>query len=117
MRWILVYITGCLMILPVSPVLAQVTTATFYGIVTDGSGAAIPGATATLSEQNTGASTVRASDTSGEFTFDFLHVGTYTLRIEAKGFKSHVLSGLVLSAGQNVRRKPRNSLCRKRRYP
>ena len=88
----------------VLPIGAQVTTATFYGIVTDSSGATVPGAVATLTDQNTGAVTTKTADTTGEFTFDFLHVGAYTLRIEAKGFKASVSTGLVFGAGQNLRR-------------
>jgi len=93
-----------LLLLPAASLMAQVTTATFYGIVTDTSGAAVAGASATLSEQSTSAASTRTADNAGEFTFEFLHVGTYTLRIEAKGFKAYVLTGLELSAGQNVRR-------------
>ena len=67
---------------------AQVTTATFYGTVADSSGAVIPSAAVTLVHEDTGASAAKITDTSGEFGFDFLRVGSYTLRIEAKGFKS-----------------------------
>src|SRR5262249_10441406 len=66
---------------------AQVTTATFYGIVTDSTGAVAPGATVTLTNEGTSATLTRTSDQNGEFGFDFLPVGTYILRIEAKGFK------------------------------
>jgi hypothetical protein len=82
----------------------QTTTATFYGIVADSSGATIPGAVATLTEKTTGAVASRTADGAGEFVFDFLHVGTYTLRIEAHGFKASVIDGLIFNAGQNVRR-------------
>src|SRR5262245_61711999 len=83
---------------------AQVTTATFYGIVTDPTGARIPGATATLTHEATGAVTTKSADSGGEFAFDFLHVGAYRLRIEAPGFKTYNASGIELAAAQNIRR-------------
>ncbi len=85
--------------------LAQVTTATFYGIVTDATGAAIVGASASLTNQATQATLQQTSDsTTGEFVFNFVPVGTYSLRIEAKGFKTSVNAGIELRAGQNLRR-------------
>ena len=74
------------------PSLAQVTTATFHGIVTDSSGARIPGASVTFMHEGTSAATRKPVDASGEFTVDFLRVGSYTIRIEAAGFKTTVAS-------------------------
>src|SRR6059036_2213154 len=81
---------------------AQVTTATFYGIVTDPSAAAIVGARVTLAHEGTGATSTTATDQIGEFTF--LPVGLYRLRIEAAGFRTYESSGVELLAAQSVRR-------------
>jgi len=43
-------------------------------------------------------------DAAGEFTFDFLRVGSYTIRIEAPGFKTYAATETELAAGQTVRR-------------
>ena len=86
-----------------APAAAQVTTATFYGIVTDPSGGVIPGAKATLTNEGTGASLTKISDAAGEFVFDFMRVGVYRLRIEASGFKGFHSAGIELLAAQNVR--------------
>ena len=83
---------------------SQVTTATFYGIPQDSSGAVIPAATATITHEDTGTVTTKASDARGEFAFDFLRVGKYSLQIEAPGFKRYASSGIELAAAQNVRR-------------
>ena len=85
------------------PCFAQVTTAKFYGMVTDPTGALVPGATITLTEQGTALSRTGTTDALGEFAFDFVHVGTYTLRIEAPGFKRYQSSGLQFDAAQSVR--------------
>jgi hypothetical protein len=82
----------------------QVTTATFYGIVHDPTGAVVPGATATLTHEGTSAATTKTADAAGEFAFDFLRVGTYALQIEARGFKLYRSTGIELAAGQSVRR-------------
>ena len=62
-----------------------------------------PGATATLVNEGTGAVSKQIADSAGEFGFDFLPVGSYTLRIESNGFKVQERKGIVLSAGQQVR--------------
>jgi hypothetical protein len=83
---------------------AQLTTATFYAIVTDPSGAAVPGATVTLTHAATASTSMKTTDGNGEAAFDFLRVGDYTLTIEAQGFKRYQSTGIQLQAGQNIRR-------------
>jgi hypothetical protein len=96
---------GLVWILLTSAVLlGQVTSATFYGMVSDPTGGVIPAATATLTNSGTGASYVRQTDTRGEFGFTFVPVGSYTLRIEAPGFKVLEERNINLGAAQNVRR-------------
>ena len=85
-RLIVVVVTMCLLL--VGAAVSQVTTATFYGIVTDPTGAVIPGATVTLTNAGTGAAQSHTTDTAGEFAFTFVRVGTYTVRIQADGFKA-----------------------------
>lgn len=82
---------------------AQVTTATFYGIVNDPTHAVVPGAVVTLTNENTSTSVAKTTGPLGEFTFNFLQVGTYTLTIQATGFKAFHSSGIQLAAAQSVR--------------
>ncbi len=82
---------------------AQVTTANFYGTVTDPTGAVIPDATVTLIHEGTRATVTKTTNIGGEFVFDFLRVGGYTLRIEARGFKRYESKGIELTAGQQIR--------------
>jgi outer membrane receptor protein involved in Fe transport len=83
---------------------AQVTTATFYGIVVDASGAALPGATVTLRHEETAGTLTKATDANGEFVFNFVPIGVYTLRLELTGFKTYEGRDLELGAAQSVRR-------------
>ena len=85
------------------PVIAQVTTATLYGIVRDSSGSMLPGATVTLVHEETGVSRVVMTDGTGEFAATALPVGPYTLKIELQGFKTHETRGVALAAGQIAR--------------
>jgi hypothetical protein len=82
---------------------AQVTTATLYGNVADASGATVPGATVTLTNDQTGAAAQAQTDASGEFTFSFLPVGEYTLKVVAQGFKTLLKRGIKLESGQRLR--------------
>jgi len=82
---------------------AQQTTATFYAVLSDATGATVPAATVTITHDGTGAVTTRTSNEAGEAIFDFLRVGSYTVKIEAKGFKRAESKGIEFSAAQNVR--------------
>jgi hypothetical protein len=68
-----------------------------HGIVTDSSGAAIPGASVVVSS----GITVRtvATDEAGQYTVAGLLPGHYRVQIDSAGFTRLVRSGLVLSSG------------------
>jgi hypothetical protein len=100
---ILVFCIGVSLLCP-ALVLGQATTATVYGNVTDGSGAQIPGAAVIIVNEETGSAQTATTTPTGEFTFNFLPVGRYTLTITATGFKEQAESGIELTAGQRVRR-------------
>src|SRR6478672_7532159 len=78
----------------------QVNTATIYGEVTDPSQAATPGAQLQLRNQLTGTLTSTKSNESGQFTFNYVPLGRYTLSVERAGFQPQELTGLELSAGR-----------------
>jgi len=83
--------------------LGQANTATVYGTVTDTSGALVPRANVTLTQQDTGQTNTKVTEESGDFGFTFLPVGVYTLHIDAPGFKSYISKGIELTAGQQMR--------------
>ena len=83
---------------------AQRTTATFAGIVTDPSGAVLPGAEIQIVNEGTSARMQQLTGETGEFVFNFVPVGTYTLTIGMPGFKTYESPGIPLGAAQNVRR-------------
>ena len=81
---------------------AQVTTATIYGTVLDPSGAAVAGATVTVTSEQTGTAVHATSGPSGEVNLPPLPVGRYTIRVESQGFKTENRTGVELVAGENV---------------
>jgi outer membrane receptor for ferrienterochelin and colicin len=76
--------------------------ATLEGSVRDGSGAVIPGATATLRNTLTNQSRTVTTDDQGFFRADQLGVGTYEVRLEHPGFAAYRHTGVVLSLGQSA---------------
>ncbi|MFT4113919.1 carboxypeptidase regulatory-like domain-containing protein [Silvibacterium sp.] len=71
---------------------AQTDTARIQGSVLDNTGAAIPGATITLTDVDTGITTKVASDGAGNFTFNALVRGHYQAQVQMQGFDSQVQS-------------------------
>lgn len=81
---------------------AQVTTADIVGRVSDSTGAVLPGATVTIT--NEGTRDVRTAPTteSGDYAFNLLPIGTYAVKVELQGFGTQN-TRLVLSAGDRAR--------------
>ena len=70
--------------------LGQGTTSRITGTVTDNAGAAVAGATVTLTNESSGLSFTTQSSDEGHYTFDLIQPGTYTVSIEKQGFKKFV---------------------------
>jgi len=83
---------------------AQRTTATFAGIVTDPTSAVLPGASVQLINEGTNAVTEKITGETGEFLFDYVPVGAYTLKISLAGFKTYESRAIPLGAAQSIRR-------------
>ncbi len=71
---------------------AQGTTSRVTGVITDSSGAAVAGATVTLTNDGSNASLTTTTSDSGGYVFDLVQPGTYTVAVEKAGFKKHVSS-------------------------
>jgi hypothetical protein len=84
------------------PLAAQFTTASLGGTVTDPSGAAIPGATVTVQNTETGLTRTAKSGTGGDYLFPALPVGTYKLTVEKTGFQTYIQSGIDLAVNQSA---------------
>ncbi len=80
--------------------LAQVTNASLTGIVTDPSGAALPGVAVRVLNTNTNALQVVETNASGIYLVTPLNPGPYTVTAEKQGFRKIVQSGITLTVGQ-----------------
>lgn len=79
--------------------LAQIESGTFVGTVTDPSGASIPGAAVTLTNQATNVRIRRETNASGVYRVGNLLPAVYTIKVEATGFKSVVNRDIELTVG------------------
>ena len=90
-------------------VYGQGTSASLTGNVTDPSGAAVPGATVTVTNIGTNLTQSVKTDSVGTYLLRPLPIGNYTLTIEAAGFARYVQKGITLTvdlaATQDVRLK------------
>jgi outer membrane receptor protein involved in Fe transport len=82
---------------------AQLSTGDVIGTVTDTTGAVIPGAKVTLTNTGTKVAGIATTNDTGDYTFNLLNPGQYTVTIEANGFKKLVIPGFALAAGDRLR--------------
>lgn len=77
--------------------------ATIVGSVTDATGAVVPGVTVTFTNAETGQVATATSNEAGQYVEASLRIGTYSVKAEAKGFKTWTTSGVVLRVGDRAR--------------
>src|SRR5467141_4763716 len=76
------------------------TTSAIIGQVSDASGAAVPGATVTVTNKETGLRRSASSDDSGRFNFPQLKPGAYSVKVEAEGFEPQQNDAVSSALGQ-----------------
>jgi len=82
---------------------AQTGAASLTGIVTDDSGAAVPGATVTATNQATNVEYTAVSNDAGNYTVTSLPVGSYVVKAELSRFKTAATKAIQMEARQVVR--------------
>jgi hypothetical protein len=102
LRKIYLAVFAVLLAVPLSSV-AQVTTATIVGTVSDPSGSAVPGAQVTARNVDTGLTRTVTSGDSGAYRIEFLPVGKYEVEVTYTGFKKALLNGIVLQINDTAR--------------
>src|SRR6202790_154943 len=76
------------------------TTSAIIGQVSDASGAAVPGATVTITNTDTALKRSASTDELGRFNFPQLKPGTYTVKVEAQGFDPQQNDAVSSGLGQ-----------------
>jgi hypothetical protein len=79
-----------------------VAVAQINGRVADPSGAVVAGATVRAEHLSTNEIHTAKTNTDGDFVFNNLPVGEYTLSVDAGGFKDYRRTGIVLHVGDNI---------------
>src|SRR5262245_6168074 len=75
-------------------------TATLLGNVTDSTGAAVANARISVVNPETTATLATLSTAEGVYQVPYLAPGTYTVSVEAPGFKRYVREGVVVRTGE-----------------
>src|SRR6266700_2621104 len=82
---------------------AQGSSGRILGTVTDQTGAVLAGATVTVTDMERGLARTLTTDQAGEYNAPTLIPGTYSVRVEANGFKRLDRQNIVLEVGKEVR--------------
>jgi hypothetical protein len=92
---------ACLFALIPSAMYAQ-STGTVSGVITDPSGAAVSGATVTLTDATTGAARPATANESGRYVFVSVQPGMYSLTVSKTGFRVSKLSEQKVTVGTEL---------------
>ena len=93
----------CIFAICSSGALLSQDTASLTGTVTDPSGAAISGATLSISNAEKGVKRTAPSNGSGDYVFAALPIGGYDISVTATGFKKFEAKGVILNVAQKSR--------------
>src|SRR4030095_5399897 len=91
-----------LLLAPAAPSLAQ-TFGQIAGVVTDTSGAVMPGATVTVTNTQTNQVRTAVTNSTGSYVFPNQLPGVYTVKVEVQGFQTKVANNVELQVQQTAR--------------
>lgn len=86
---------------------AQVDTGSITGTVADASGAVVPGASVTITEQSTSQKQTQTTGPDGSYTFSPVKIGTYTLTVEKHGFRTMVQKNIQVTVQGHLEISPK----------
>ena len=91
----------CLPLVCGAALFAQTVTGSLVGTVLDPAAAVVPNATIQLTNQGTAAIMTATSDAEGVFHFANLLPGTYSVSVQAPGFKTRVVKDVTVGLSEN----------------
>ena len=92
----------CLTLLFVAPLSAQSDNASISGFVRDASGASVPNATVIVKNEGNGVERRTTANAEGYYVVSNLPPATYTIRVEATGFRTFEQTGNKLNPSINI---------------
>jgi hypothetical protein len=99
-RRFLSLVATCLIAMASIAVHAQTALTSLHGTVTDQTGAVVPGAHVTITDPDTGAKAARVTDGRGNYDFEQITPGKYTILVEATGFTAQKQVGVEMLVNQ-----------------
>jgi hypothetical protein len=82
--------------------MAQTETATISGLITDDTGAVVPGAEVKLQNVDRGSGTSATTNNAGIYVFASVHPGQYQLTVHKPGFKQVDFLGLIVNVQDHI---------------
>ena len=95
-----VAVVACFAIQPLS---AQILYGTLVGNVTDGTGAVIPGAAVTITNEGTGATRAGEANAAGAYSFPTVATGLYRIEVRSDGFRTSTTTGVEVGVNDVTR--------------
>jgi len=102
LRGVLCVVAVVVTLASAAPVFGQGAVAEINGSAVDQTGAALPGATITITEESTGVTRTTVANDSGRFVIPAVTPGRYTIRAELSGFQTQSRTGVTILVGQAV---------------
>ena len=81
---------------------AQVTVGSITGVVSDPTGAVVPGAKVLLTDTNKGYTYTAVTNAVGRYVISDLPASNYNITVEATGFKTSTQEGIVLDVASKL---------------
>ncbi|WP_246153427.1 TonB-dependent receptor [Terriglobus albidus] len=101
MAWVLSMLLA-LVSLATHPLYAQVDQGAITGTVSDPSGAAVPNATVTVTNVDTGFVLTDRTDSRGTYTFSPIKIGKYSVKVTASGFSTKQQENIQLHVAERA---------------
>lgn len=85
-----------------TPAFGQTVQGVITGTVFDATGAVVPNANVTITNEGTGISETRTTGTDGSYRFPLVPLGTYTVKVAAPNFSESITRGILVEASKTV---------------
>ncbi|MBV9608566.1 MAG: carboxypeptidase regulatory-like domain-containing protein, partial [Acidobacteria bacterium] len=104
-KWLVAFCCALFLAFSLNPAatFAQAVYGNIFGTVTDPSGAAVSGATVTVTDVRKGTSDTATTNAEGNYTVTHLIPDEYKVRIESQGFKTVESKPITVSADTSAR--------------
>ena len=93
-------VLSALVLVAFASTFAHAQSSSLTGVVSDGSGGVVPGATVAVANDATKEKLERVTNSSGQFSFPALPIGTYTVTVSLAGFKTFVANNVRVLTSQ-----------------